>query len=86
MTTEHFGYLAGVLVVWAVVQKYHVSSGHIHGAAVDNMTVVQRMNNGIDPEVGHKHHLATDYDVWKETEHIFSKLPVTASLRHVKGH
>ena len=69
----------------AVVQKYHVTSGHMHGA-VDNMAVVQRMNDRIDPEVGHKHHLATDYDVSKETEHVINKIPITASLRHVKGH
>ena len=85
LLTEHFGYLAGVLVTWVVVQKYQVSQGHIQGA-VDNMTVVQRMNDGIDPEVGHKQLLATDYDVWKETEHILRVLPLTASLRHIKGH
>ena len=82
---EHFGFLAGVLVTWVVVKKYQISQGHIH-AAVDNMAVVQRMNDGIDPEVGHKQHLATDYDVWKETEQILQSMPITASLRHVKGH
>ena len=85
LCTEHFGYFAGVLVVWAVVKKYNITSGHVNGA-VDNMAVVQRMNEGIDPEVGHKKHLATDYDVWKETEQVLSSLPITTALRHVKGH
>ena len=40
LCTEHFRYFAGILVVWAVVQKYHISSGHVNGA-VDNMVVVQ---------------------------------------------
>ena len=50
------------------------------------MTVVNRLNDGIDTDAGHQKHLATDYDVWIETETLLVSIPVQCRLRHVRGH
>ena len=54
--------------------------------AIDNMTVVNRLNDRIDTDAGHQKHLTTDYDVWIETETLLASIPVRCRLRHVKGH
>ena len=66
-------------------EKFDLEDGLIKGA-VDNMTVVHRLNDGIDKDAGHQKHLATNYDVWIETENLLANLPVRCSFRHVKGH
>ena len=85
LRAEHFGALAGLLWTWILVQKYHVTEGEIQGA-VDNLTVVNRLNEGIDEGAGHKKHLNTDIDVWMESAEVMSCIPIKCHLRHVKGH
>ena len=75
LRTEHFGSLAGLVWVWILVKKFAIKEGQIQGA-VDNMTVVNRLNEGLDDSKGHKTHLSTDIDVWKETETLLSSIPV----------
>ena len=50
-----------------MVQKYQITDGAIEGA-IDNLTVVIRINDGINEDTEHKQHLSTDIDVWNETE------------------
>ena len=76
LCTEHFGALAGILWIWILTQKYHITDGAIEGA-IDNLTVVNRLNEGIDMDAGHTKHLRTDLDEWNETEVVLSKLPIT---------
>ena len=85
LRTEHCGALARLLWMWIIANKYDVQKGQVEGA-IDNMTVLNRLNDGVDPEAGHQKHLATDYDLWMETVMIIKMLPVTYKLRHVKGH
>ena len=45
-----------------------------------------RLNDGLEAREGHKKHLSTDIDIWKETEDLSSSMPITSKLRHVKAH
>lgn len=85
LRTEHFGALAGIIWIWILTKKYNIQDGVFEGA-IDNLTVVTRLNEGIDPDAGHKKHLSTDMDVWNETVVVLSKMSVHCRLRHVKGH
>ena len=85
LQTEHFGALAGFLWIWILVKKYEINGGQVDGA-MDNLTVVNRINDGLDESRGHKQHLSTDLDIWKETVDLLSNIPITSKLRHVKGH
>ena len=85
LRTEHFGALAGIVWTWILVKKFGIQRGGVNGA-IDNLTVVNRLNTGIDDHENHKQHLSTDIDVWRETEKILAELPTTFSFRHVKGH
>ena len=49
LRTEHFGVFAALLWAWIVMKKYEVANGTIEGA-VDNLTVVNRINEGHDDE------------------------------------
>ena len=84
LRTEHFGALAGFLLTWILVRKYKIHSKRVQGA-IDNLTVVNRINDGLDTYGNHKQHLSTDINVWRETEDILAKIPITPTLRHVKG-
>ena len=44
------------------------------------MTLVNRLNDGIDPDTGHQKYLATDYDVWMETETLLENIPIQCRL------
>lgn len=78
LQTEHFGVFAGLIWTWILAKKFQIEDGLLKGA-VDNMTVVNRINEVIDMEAGHTQHLATDYDVWVEIEQLLSKVPVKIS-------
>ena len=51
---EHFRVLAGLLWTWLLMTKHGVKKGTIAGA-VDNITVVNQINNGIDEDSTTKH-------------------------------
>ena len=76
--------LSGVIISWALVQKYQIKTGFLKDT-IDNLTVVSQRNDGIDLEAGHGTHLSTDYNVWRETGRILELLPINTWL-HVKGH
>ena len=61
------------------MKKYEIKGGQVEGA-IDNMTVVNRINDGLDTNVGHKQHLSTDLDVWNETEALLATIPITSKL------
>ena len=85
LRTEHFGALAGLVWVWILVKKFAMEEGHVNGA-IDNMTVMNRLNEGLDNSREYKTHLSTDIDVWKDTEDLLLSIPITCQLHHVKGH
>ena len=85
LRTEHFGVLAGLLWTWLLVRKYEVEHGIIEGL-VDNITVVHRVNDGMDTDTSPKETIASDCDVWDETMALLQRMPVQCNLRHVKGH
>ena len=85
LRTEHFGVLAGMVWIWILAQKFDITEGHVNGV-IDNLTVVTRLNEGLNENEGHKKQLSTDIDVWKETVDLMSKTHITSKLRHVKGH
>ena len=67
--------------MWILVQKYDIGNCTVVGA-VNNMTVVNRINEGIDDESGTKTNLAIDYDAWIETKWVLSKIPVQCQLSY----
>ena len=67
------------------MKKHEITGGTIKGA-VDNLTVVNRINDGHDDERGNRKAMATDHDVWDETMALLQRIPATCTLRHVKGH
>ena len=85
LRTEHFGVLAGLLWTWLLMTKYEVESAILEGA-VDNITVVTRINTGIDNDANPKDTIASDRDVWDETMDLLKRIPIQCNLRHVKGH
>ena len=85
LQTEHFGALAGFIWMRILVQKYRIKKGQVQGA-FDNLTVVNRINDGMDNYENHKQHLSTDIHVWRETEKILAEIPIEVTLCHVKGH
>ena len=85
LRTEHFGALAGILWIWIVTTKHNIEEGAFEGA-IENLTVVNRLNEGIKLESGHAKQQQKDMDVWTKTEDLLAQLPLQYKLRHVKGH
>ena len=85
LRTERFGVLAGLLWTWTVMQKHEIKQGSLEGA-VDNLTVVTRVNEGHEGHNSPRMTIATDRDVWDKTMELLHRMPVTCTLRHVKGH
>ena len=44
------------------MQKYSVDDGAVEGV-IDNMTMINRLNDGIEDNAGHKMHMDTDHNV-----------------------
>ena len=74
LQTKHFGALAGSLWTWILVK-----GGNVEGT-IDNLTVVNRINDGLDATVGHKQHSSTDLDIWNETEMLLANMPIIIKL------
>ena len=49
------------------MQKYGIRTGQVQGA-IDNFTVVNTINDGMDKNENYRQNLSTDIDVWRETE------------------
>ena len=61
------------------MKKYEIEGGSIEGA-VDNLTVVNRINGGHNNLPGPKATTATDCDVWDETMALLDRLPAIYTL------
>ena len=53
---------------------------------IDNMEVVNRTKLGIDAHLATDKCIKTDFDVWRETDHVVGLLKSTVSAAWVKGH
>ena len=67
------------------MQKHNIEEGMIEGA-VDNLTVVNRVNGTDNNDEHPKSFTTTDRDVWDETKELLDRMPVICTLRHVKRH
>ena len=85
LRTEHFGALAGILWIWILTQKYDIDSGTFEGT-IDNITVVNRLNDGADTDDGHTKQLRADMDVWTESYEVLNKLPLQYKFRPTQSH
>ena len=85
LRTEHFGVLAGLLWAWLAMKKYEIDQSILEGT-VDNVIVVNRINDGQETDPDSKLSIASDRDVWDETNILLQRIPLTCNFRHVKGH
>ena len=83
---ENFGALACALIVLAIEFKYDIQKGGYLQMHIDNMEVVNRTKLGIDAHLATDKCIKTDFDVWRETDHVVGLLKSTVSAAWVKGH